>query len=137
MTNSLRLRGYDVQTLSTPKTLSRQLIELAPRLVLPAVTLGVLIAVSVGWLLPREMSRDPEVIGRKAYRSFIDQKTPLVAGQPVPLNLSIVDQFGKPFTDFESNPFGQIVFVASRQSRSILPVGEYRVAEPCRRRGYG
>jgi hypothetical protein len=41
VTNSLRLRGYRVQTLAKPKPLPRQLLELAPRLI-------VLMALSTG-----------------------------------------------------------------------------------------
>ena len=116
VTNSLRLRGYDVQKLSKPKPLSRQVIEFVPRLVVPAGALAILIAISVGWLRPAQASEHSGNGGpgraTTAYRAFIDQKTPLVVGKPTPLNLTIVDQFGKPFTDFAVNPFGQMLFIA-------------------------
>ena len=116
VSNSLRLRGYDVQTLGKPKPLSRQVIEFAPRLVVPAGALAILIAISVGWLRPAQASEHPGDGGpgraTTTYRAFIDQKTPLTVGQPTLLNLTIVDQFGKPFTDFEVNPLGQMVFIA-------------------------
>jgi P-type Cu+ transporter len=45
VTNSLHLRGYKVQTFAAIKTLPRQIIELAPRIMAPAGALAALIAV--------------------------------------------------------------------------------------------
>jgi phosphoserine phosphatase len=115
VTNSLRLRGYQVQKLAAPKPLARQLWEMAPRLVVPAATLVLLIAISVGWVRPVQTSEHPDTGGRPrqttTYRAFIDQPAPIVAGQLTRLNITIVDQFGKPFTDFDLSPFGQTVQV--------------------------
>ena len=97
--------------------------RICPRLVLPAAALAVLIAISVGWLKPAQAMEQSRGSGRAtaSYRAFIDQKTPLVVGKPTPLNLTVVDQFGKPFTDFAVNPYGQMIFVAvaSRDLNSL------------------
>jgi hypothetical protein len=125
VTNSLRLRGYDVRKLSPAKPLARQLGDLAPRLLLPAAALVVLVAISIGWLQPVQAKEHPAADGgtRKTttYRAFIDQKTPIMPGQPTRLDIKILDQFGKPFTDFDLSPFGQTVNfrIASRDLKSL------------------
>ena len=53
------------------------------------------------------------------YRAFIVPEAPIVAGEPASLDVQIVDQFGKPFTDFETLSFGRFSYkmffaVASR-----------------------
>ena len=111
VTNSLRLRGYDVQKVAAPKPLARQLVELTPRLVAPAGALALLIALSVGWLMPAQANEQMggSTSGRAtaAYRVFIDQTTPIVAGKSTPLKMEILDQFGKRLTDFEVSAFGR------------------------------
>ncbi len=111
VTNSLRMRGYDVHKLTKPKPLVRQLVELAPRLVVPAGALALLIALSVGWLMPAQANEQmvKSTAGRNtnAYRVFIDPATPIVAGKPTALKMEILDQFGKRLTDFEVSAFGR------------------------------
>ena len=111
VTNSLRMRGFDVHKLARPKPLARQLLELAPRLVAPAGALALLIALSVGWLMPAQASGQMRrgASGRNAnsYRVFIDQTTSIVPGKSTLLKMEILDQFGKRLTDFEVSPFGR------------------------------
>jgi P-type Cu+ transporter len=107
VTNSLRLRGYKVQSLAAPKALGRQLVELAPRLLLPAVILGLMIAFSVGWLSPAGSSGEMGGSGsnRKTttYRAFLDSQPVFTAGQPTRLTFSILDQFGKRYSSFDTS----------------------------------
>jgi len=109
VTNSLRLRGYKVQTLMEPKPLARQLVELAPRLIAPAAALAVLIAVSTGWLMPAQsgmaggMRGGGSVSQPTTYRVFVETGGTIVPGQPWPLIITILDQFGKPFTGFDTS----------------------------------
>ena len=98
-------------TVAAPKPLARQLVELTPRLVAPAGALALLIALSVGWLMPAQANEQMggSTSGRAtaAYRVFIDQTTPIVAGKSTPLKLEILDQFGKRLTDFEVSAYGR------------------------------
>ena len=114
VTNSLRLRSYKVDSIIAPKSLAYQLLELAPRLAIPAATLGLLIAVSIGWLQP--MRSEPTSIRSTSlptsYRAFIDQQAQIVAGVPIELDVQILDQFGKRFTDFELVHFGKFYYYA-------------------------
>ncbi len=115
VTNSLRMRGYDIQKLTAPKPLARQLVELAPRLVAPAGALALLIALSVGWWMPATAAQETGTASstdRKinAYRLFIDQTTPIVAGSRMPLDIEIVDQFGKRVTDFQIQKLGAVPY---------------------------
>ena len=111
VTNSLRLRGYDVHKVAAPKSLARQLVELTPRLVAPAGALALLIALSVGWLMPAQanagMAKSLPGRNTNAYRVFIDQTTPFMVGKPTTLKMEILDQFGKRLTDFEVSAFGR------------------------------
>jgi len=110
VSNSLRLRGYQVQKVSAPKPLWRQLAELAPHLILPATALGVLIALSVGWLRVAGQSRyGVETRSTTTYRALLESDTPITAGVATPLNIEIVDQFGNPFTNFEMSYSGKFL----------------------------
>lgn len=109
VTNSLRLRAFKVQNLMAPKPLVRQVVELAPRLILPAGALALLIAFSVGAFQPAGakggmMSGGGPV--KTTYRAFIDSGAPIVAGVSTPLKIRVVDQFGKPVTNFETQYLG-------------------------------
>lgn len=113
VTNSLRLRGYDVHNISRPKPLWRQLLDLAPRLVLPAAALVLLIAISVGWLEP--VRGNPSAFSNRAttsFRIFVENKDELVAGASIPLDIRIVDQFGAQYTTFDTGYLGSFVSYA-------------------------
>jgi hypothetical protein len=126
VTNSLRLRGYDVRVVGPPKPLARQVLELVPYLILPAVTLGVLIALSIGWLQPVrfgefQQSNRPST----TFRAFIDNQAAIKPGISTPLDIQIVDQFGRRFDDFELGAWGSFVSygslaVVSRDLTSIM-----------------
>ena len=131
VTNSLRLRGYKVQTLAAAKSLPRQLVELAPRLIAPAAALAVLIAISTGWLMPAQEggmssgmggSSDSSDSARKAstYRAFVETGGTIVPGQVWPLSITILDQFGKPFTDFDYRGSNLVSITAIRRDLAYL-----------------
>jgi hypothetical protein len=127
VTNSLRLRGYKVQTLAEPKPLARQLVELAPRLIAPAVALAALIAVSTGWLMPAQTGMNGGMGGASAgqpttYRVFVETGGAIVPGQPWPLDISVRDQFGKLFTGFDTSD-GRPVYITV-VSRDLAQVVE-------------
>ncbi len=132
VTNSLRLRGFVVQTLSSAKSLGRQLVELAPRLALPASTLVLLMVVSIGWLRPVQTgSAMMAGSGRKTttYRVFLDQKTGYVAGQPQTVSFRVVDQFGKTITQFGGSGWAGYVYVTA-VSRDLSYLVETSILPP-------
>jgi len=115
VTNSLRMRGYDFHKLTAPKPLARQLVELAPRLVMPAAALAVLIAVSAGWLMPAKAQELAQVYSgprTNTYRLFINPTTPLIAGKPTPLDIEIIDQFGRRATEFRTFGYSTLTYYA-------------------------
>ena len=112
VTNSLRLRGYKIQTLGPPKRIARQLVDLIPRLVAPAIVLGLLIAMSVGWLLPAYAMANVEISRKNtSFRVFVDQLAPFSYAHITPIDISVVDQFGRRFTGFDASVPGRIVTV--------------------------
>jgi len=130
VTNSLRLRGYKVQTQAAAKSLPRQLIELTPRLIAPAAALAILIALSTGWMpagqngksdgmkspassgmnVASDGMKSPASGGMNAasdeagiYLVGAESSAPIVPGQPAQLAARVVDQFDQAFTDFDYN----------------------------------
>lgn len=113
VTNSLRLRGFRVQTVRPPQPLWRQLGEMAPYLVLPAGALGLLIALSVGLLQPtRSAQYIADARQSVRFRVFVNPEIPLTPGTPIPLDVEIIDQFGKPFGDYEWGRVGSFLSYA-------------------------
>jgi Cu+-exporting ATPase len=128
VTNSLRLRGYNVQKLAAAKSLPRQLVELTPRLIAPAGALAVLIAISSGWLMPaQDSSAASAMMGGSsggptrrttAYRAFIVSGAPIVAGARVSVPIELLDQFGKLLTRFD--PSRRVSVTAVRRDLAYL-----------------
>ncbi len=118
VSNSLRLRGYKVESLAAPKTRVRQVLEIAPAL---AMTVGVLLLFayfSFGRL-------SEQGLGRSAYSAVLVPQKMIVAGVFTPIEIQIVDQLGDPFTDFEAFSFGRYVYfayvaIASRDLSSFV-----------------
>ena len=78
---------------------------------MPAAALGLLIAVSVGWLRPAQMDQMTAGRNTNKYRAFLDPSTPMVmAGMPTELKIEVIDQFGKSFADFEALEFGKYIY---------------------------
>ena len=124
VTNSLRLRKYDVDSFRSPKTVTQQVIELAPRLAVAAAALAVLVAISIGWLNPAgaNASMTGGAMGDAGamsdgemsytYRAAVETAAPIVAGAPAQLDIRIVDQFDTIVSDFEFESFGKLVTYA-------------------------
>jgi Cu+-exporting ATPase len=113
VTNSLRLRGCKVQTLTAPKSLASQIVELAPRLLLAGGTLAVLVALPFGRLgaSGSSMNTPSEQNIPAAYHATIEVKEPITLGKPSNLEFTILDQNGNDFTNFDDSFFGRKVRV--------------------------
>ena len=101
VTNSLRMRGYKVQAVAPPKSLPRQLAEMAPQLVAPAIALAILIALSTGWIKLPGMSTHSGGTTSNYRVSVMSQPEQIVPGQPAHLTFSVTDQAGRPVTAFD------------------------------------
>ncbi len=111
VTNSLRLRGYKVQSISKPKSVPRQILEMTPRLLLSGGTLAILIAVSIGWLQPTgKMPVTKKLI--TTYGLAAQVNGPVLPGALVPVEVSILDPNGKSLNTLEEIGEGGYVRVA-------------------------
>ncbi len=113
VTNSLRLRGYKVQTLAAPKSLANQIVELAPRLLLAGGTLAVLVALPFGRFgaSGSSMNASGGQMSTKEYHATIDAKNSITIGKASLLDIKILDQNGNIFSNFDDRDFGQKVHV--------------------------
>ncbi len=108
VSNSLRLRGYKIESLAAPKTRARQILEVAPTLAVAAIAMFLFFNFSLG----RLKSDQPAAMAAPIYHADVNQNAPIMAGMPTKLDIQIVDQFGNPFTDFEMNKFGRYLAYA-------------------------
>jgi Cu+-exporting ATPase len=110
VTNSLRLRGYNVETATRPKSLPRQVLEMAPRLALSAAVLGVLISVSTGWLNPT----GAKMVTQKLITSYalrVKPLQPVTVGQAAQLDVSILDANGDRLAKYDQSKYGRFAHV--------------------------
>ena len=127
VTNSLRLRGYKVQTIAAPKSLIRQVIELAPRLILSGIALAVLIAISTGWLMPASRAQGQMGGGgtpKMGYVASIVPRVPIVPGQPAKVDAIVFDQNGKVFTDYNNSTPADSLVTFAAVSRDLATLTE-------------
>jgi Cu+-exporting ATPase len=134
VSNSLRLRGYKVESLAAPKTRARQILEMAPALAMTVAVLLLFAYFSFGRL-------SEQGLGRSAYSAVLVPQKTIVAGVSTPIDIQIVDKLGNPFTDFEAFSFGRYVYfayvaIASRDLSSFvanpLVVDPYMVVSSAR-----
>ncbi|MBI5965303.1 MAG: heavy metal translocating P-type ATPase [Chloroflexi bacterium] len=123
VSNSLRLRGYKIDSLHLPKTPMRRVIEFTPVLAGAVITLLIFLNVSRGWLRPQQGGITPFAI----YHAVANNEEQIKAGTSIPLDIQILDQFGNPLTEFEFSKFGNYysyayVAVVPRNLASIQAV---------------
>jgi Cu+-exporting ATPase len=123
VTNSLRLRGYKVQTVAPPKSVGGQIVELAPRLVVSAAALAILILFSTGALMPGKGKGSGMGGGvQPVYRAEITPYGAVKPGQMAQLKIQVFDEAGKPFTAFSATPSSKINIAAVRRDQVALAV---------------
>jgi hypothetical protein len=69
----------------------------------------------MGWLMPAKAQEVAKVYSgprTNTYRVFINPKTPIVPGKPTPLDLEIIDQFGKRATEFRTFGYSTLKYYA-------------------------
>jgi hypothetical protein len=116
VSNSLRLRGYELEAISAPRTRARKFLELAPvaAVVFVAVTLFGYFFLSAS--KPDQMNnQEMPVMGEMSYSATIVTQAPIISGVSIPLDIQIVDQMGNRVNAFEINQFGKykyFVYVA-------------------------
>ena len=122
VTNSLRLRGYKVQTVAPPKSVGGQLVELAPRLVVSAAALAILILFSTGALMPKSKGSGMGGVAQVVLRAEITPFGSITPGQMAQLKIQVFDEAGKPFTAFSGAEGSKINIAAVSRDQAILAV---------------
>jgi Cu+-exporting ATPase len=127
VSNSLRLRGYKIEANATPKTRTRQIMEMVPAVAMVAIALMLFGYFLFGRLQPaikngqgQVMSNSPldgmppssGMSGPITYKAVLATQKPVVPGIPTTLDISIVDQLGNQVTDFEPSRYGGFSYYA-------------------------
>ncbi len=122
VTNSLRLRGYKVQTVAPPKSVAGQVVELAPRLVVSAAALAVLILFSTGALMPKAKGAGMGGGAQPVYRAEITSNGAITPGQMAQLKIKVFDEKGAPLTAYVATEGSKINIAAVSRDLGTLAV---------------
>ena len=142
VSNSLRLRGYKIETYAAPKTGLQKALELTAGAAVVALFLALFVAVSFGWLGVQPAAESGGAMlpaEALTYRAVLDSQTSLAAKKPAMLNLQIVDQFDNPVSALQALPngdnwvYGSLTIVSrdlSFMQTSSLVVNAKKAAAP-------
>jgi len=136
VSNSLRLRGAEIETIPAPKTRTRRVLEIAFAVMGLIIILILFLYFSAGRLRQASPTgqaapmagqdsssiatgQGTPMTGQMSYTGEIVSNAPLFSGESVPLEIKVLDQAGMPLTSFEMERYGKFasfayVAIASR-----------------------